>query len=52
MPDLHGHPGRQIYRTVAVTESGAFVNDTDVHRSADIVANGLLVEYFEVATRL
>ncbi|MCA1655800.1 MAG: putative glycolipid-binding domain-containing protein [Pseudonocardiaceae bacterium] len=54
MPDLTVTLVRQTYRTVSVTDSGAVVNYTDAHRSADIVVDtdGLPVEYPGVATRL
>jgi hypothetical protein len=54
MPDLTVTLVRQTYRTVEITETGAVINYTDAHRSADIVVDtdGLPVVYPDVANRL
>jgi hypothetical protein len=54
MPDLTVTLVRQTYRTVEITETGAVINYTDAHRSADIVVDtdGLPVTYPDVANRL
>lgn len=54
MPDLAVSLVRQTYRTVSITETGAVVNYTDAHRSADIAVDkdGLPVTYPDVAQRL
>ena len=53
-PDLAVTLVQQTYRTVEITETGAVINYTDDHRSADIVVDtqGLPVAYPEVANRL
>ena len=54
MPDLAISLVRQTYRTVSITDTGAIVNYTDAHRSADIAVDkdGLPVMYPDVAQRL
>lgn len=54
MPDLKVTLVRQTYRTVSVHETGAVINYTDEHRTADIAVDtdGLPVKYPGVATRL
>jgi hypothetical protein len=45
---------RQTYRTVSITDTGAIINYTDAHRSADIAVDkdGLPLTYPDVAQRL
>ncbi|MGB3441624.1 MAG: putative glycolipid-binding domain-containing protein [Actinophytocola sp.] len=54
MPDLAVTLVRQTYRTVSITDTGAIINYTDAHRSADIVVDkdGLPVTYPDAAQRL